>query len=231
MTVIRHVTLEEAAEPIAPEAGTIYVFEDRWKSRRELIEKRLAAHQGRFRSIFARKCLVSRPDAATARRFLEDNHVYGYAKCSYRYGLEYEGELVAVSTFSAPRPITRMINGRERIVSSYEWVRAASLPDCRICGGMGRLLKAFIDEVHPDDIMTYADREWSEGGVYEKLGFTRTAQLPPQKFLVDPSTMRRISCRKVERDRIRGLGEVSANAVTIYNLGSIKYVLTLLGRQ
>jgi hypothetical protein len=44
---------------------------------------------------------------------------------------------------------------------------------------MGKLLKAFIDEMHPDDIMSYADASWSNGDAYRKLGFTEE---PPKTF-------------------------------------------------
>ena len=50
---------------------------------------------------------------------------------------------------------------------------------------MGRLLKAFIREVGPDDIMSYADLEWSEGNVYEELGFRLEGKKGPVVFLVD----------------------------------------------
>lgn len=40
-------------------------------------------------------------------------------------------------------------------------------------GGMGKLLKAFIDDVEPDDVMSYADASWSDGDVYRKLGFSQ----------------------------------------------------------
>ena len=33
------------------------------------------------------------------------------------------------------------------------------------------MLKTFINEQKPDDIMTYAISDWSEGDVYRKLGF------------------------------------------------------------
>ncbi len=45
------------------------------------------------------------------------------------------------------------------------------LPDVRAIGGMGKMLQAFIDEVHPDDVMSYADTEWTDGDVYRRLGF------------------------------------------------------------
>ncbi len=88
------------------------------------------------------------------------------------------GELVAVATFSNARRWEK----QGRTVSSYEWVRYASLRDTRVVGGMGKLLKAFISDRHPDDVMTYAIstavpgravREGIEpdGNVFRKLGF------------------------------------------------------------
>lgn len=228
MVRFKHISLAEAAGNITPENGTMYIFEDRWRSCRGLIEKRMEAHQGRFRSIFARKCSVIKPDAETARRFLEANHVYGYAKCRYRYALVYDGEIVALSTFSAPRPMIRTVGGKQVTVQSYEWVRASSLPDCRVVGGMGKLLNAFVEDVHPEDIMAYADREWSDGDVYEKLGFVRVAETVPVEFYVDPVTFERFPLNKLGRDRAARNREVPEGAYFIRNLGSVKYIRTLI---
>ena len=131
-------------------------------------------------NIFARNCLVRRIAKPEAAAFLNDNHRLGDTSCRYRYGLFVErstgeneyaiepGTLVAVSEFSNAR---RWMKGEKR-VSSYEWVRYASLKGVRITGGMGKMLQHFIDEVHPDDVMTYADVSWPDGGdVYMKLGF------------------------------------------------------------
>lgn len=207
----------------------IHLYEDRWRGRQELVKARILAHLGRQRSIFARKCKVTKLSAEETASFLEANHIYGSARCKHRYGLRFADELVAVSTFSAPRPITRIVEGEERIVNSYEWVRFASLPQCRVVGGMGRLLKAFEDDVHPQDVMSYADREWSEGAVYERLGFHRTGDVPPVEFLVDTETWRRISTRKLSNDRsCRGLAVDGDRYVPVRNLGSIKYVKTMI---
>ena len=85
------------------------------------------------------------------------------------------GQLIAVATFSNARKWIK--EGKE--IRSYEWVRYASLPDLRVSGGMGRLLKTFINEVQPDDIMSYADLEWSEGRAYKALGFMEDAAKDP----------------------------------------------------
>lgn len=104
----------------------------------------------------------------------------GYARCQYRYGMFVErstgasesvyspGTLVAVSEFSGAR---RWLKG-DRKVSSHEWVRYASLKDLRIVGGMGKMLQTFIDDVHPDDVMTYSEPGSEDGGrAYRRLGF------------------------------------------------------------
>lgn len=143
---------------------------------REQIELRELAHKGVFRSVYARNCTVRRIDAATACDFLAKYHLIGPLKGRYRYGLFVEkpgrsglpeGTLVAVSVFSAARTWQK----EGRTVRSFEWLRAASLPDVRACGGMGKMLEAFVADTHPDDIMSYADASWSDGNVYSRLGF------------------------------------------------------------
>ena len=96
------------------------------------------------------------------------------------------GTLVAVATFSNARKWQK----GEKIIRSYEWTRYASLPGVRINGGMGKVLKAFIKEVQPDDIMSYADLEWSEGAVYEQLGFELEGYKTPVIFAVDSQWQR-----------------------------------------
>ncbi len=129
------------------------------------------------KTVFARNCCVRKIDKALADSFLSENHLFGTAASRYRYGLFIArngkhssqfpiGTLVAVALFSAPRNWTK--DGHR--VRSYEWVRYASLNDWRICGGMGKMLQHFIEEKHPDDIMTYAPAPF-DGAVYLKLGF------------------------------------------------------------
>ncbi len=137
------------------EGYPLIIAKDRWKSQRSMMEARLLAHLEIFSSVFARNCEVRKIEKADAQAFLTANHSYGYAACRYHYGL-YPGSMdrpVAVATFSNARRWIK--DGME--IRSYEWTRYASLPGMRICGGMGKMLKAFMNEVRPDDIMSYAD--------------------------------------------------------------------------
>lgn len=132
-----------------------------------------------LQTVYARNCEVRRIDRAVSSVFLDACHRMGSASCRYGYGLFIKrrtgaseavlpgGELVAVATFSSLRRWKKE-NG---VVASCEWIRYASLPGIRVVGGMGKLLDAFVEDVRPDDIMTYADLGWSDGASYRRLWF------------------------------------------------------------
>jgi hypothetical protein len=207
------------------EGYPIIIPEDRWKRQKNMMQARLLAHLELFSQAYARNCEVRRIDKNAARKFLSDNHSYGYAACKYHYGLFLKrhtghtrndipaGTLIAVATFSNARKWQK----GDRAIRSYEWTRYASLPHLRISGGMGRLLKAFIEEVKPDDIMSYADLEWSEGEVYRNLGFRPEPGKGPVMFLIDSETWSRIPVKP----------GITEGNLYFRNFGSNKYRLKL----
>ena len=229
----------------------LIITEDRWIRQREMMEARLLAHLETFSQAYARNCEVRRIEKAEAQEFLNKHHSYGDAACKYRYGLflkrhtghiaeeirsldcaqEEKGcimleekRLIAVATFSNARRWIK--EGQE--IRSYEWTRYASLPDLRVSGGMGKMLKAFIKDVQPDDIMSYADLEWSEGDVYERLGFTAEARKEPVMFEVDPLTWERRAIRKSQNNPEMAEGEPGmAGNMFFQNFGSCKFRLKL----
>ena len=215
----------------------IIITEDRWHARNVMMKARLLAHLHVFSPIYARNCEVRRIDRNVAREFLESWHSYGFSSCRHCYGLFFKrhtghnsriepaksegalqpGTLVAVGTFSNAR---RWKKG-EREIRSYEWTRYASLPSLRISGGMGKVMKAFIKDVDPDDIMSYADLEWSEGDVYEQLGFVLESMKAPVFFNVDMKDWSRKAVRP-EDGEAAGKG-----AVNFRNFGSAKFRMKL----
>ena len=232
------------------EGYPIIIPQDRWHRQRPMMEARLLAHMELFSQAYARNCEVRRIDKETAQRFLSENHSYGYAACKYRYGLflkRHTGHiaremgfldcarndsgggrlckvdtLIAVATFSNARKWIK--DGKE--IRSYEWTRYASFPDLRISGGMGKLLKAFIKEVQPDDIMSYADLEWSEGNVYKTLGFKEELSKDPVSFEIDPEIWVRRAIRRSPVEPGMTEGERTGN-IFYTNFGSRKLRLKL----
>ena len=90
------------------------------------------------------------------------------------------------------------------------------------------MLKHFIKETDPDDIMSYADLEWSEGNAYEMLGFKLEGVKKPVVFKVDASWER--SPVKTETTECTSLQE-TAGSLYFQNLGSNKYRLKLTDYQ
>lgn len=231
-------------------ADRLYLYEDRWWAARKMVQERIFARLERFRSVFARKCRVltgrNNPEfGEMVREFLERHHSYSSAKCRYRFALEYEGEIVAVATFSQGRPMVRKVESplqnvpREEqlnadivVFDSYEWVRYASLPGVRVVGGMGKLLNAFIEERlgkigydTPMEIMTYSDTEWSNGDVYLKLGFSYAGEREPVQYFVHKRNYTRLSQRLY--DKALQEGAHPDDFYTIYNKGSKKFLMQI----
>ena len=220
---------EEAFECIrfirSSEGYPLIITEDRWHRQKKMMQARLLSHLEVFTAAYARNCEIRRIEKAEAQEFLNAHHSYGYAACRYHYGLFLKrhtghtrndippGTLIAVATFSNARKWQK----GDRYIRSYEWTRYASLPHLRISGGMGRLLKAFIEEVKPDDIMSYADLEWSEGEVYRNLGFSQEPGKGPVMFLIDSETWGRIPVKP----------GITEGNLYFRNFGSNKYRLKL----
>ena len=63
---------------------------------------------------------------------------------------------------------------------SYEMIHCCAKRDGHVVGGISKLLKAFIRQHKPDDIITVVDREWgSADKSWHALGF-ETGESPPR---------------------------------------------------
>lgn len=263
LELIKRLSTDTGSQPLI-------ITEDRWRSQRNMMEARLLAHLEVFLPVYARNCEIRKIDKAEAAAFLEANHSYGDAACRYRYGMFLRrhtgwrslihlsnpdqeqnseqncnirevlkpGTLIAVAEFSNAR---KWIKG-EKIIRSYEWTRYASLPGVRINGGMGKMLKHFIKDVQPDDIMSYADLEWSEGAVYEQLGFTLEGRKEAVSFIIDCNTWERKAIRDSSPTHFTSVldsgcpqeeaeGAEKEDIRYFRNLGSNKYRLKLTDYQ
>lgn len=190
------------------DAGFIQLWEDVWRGKQAIVKSRIRALLGSYHSLPARVCQVRRIDKASTMGFLTENHLQGPLPGKYRYGLflperyfrllpehyPVSGRteiLVAVAVFSQPRTILRN-NTPHR---SYELIRSAGKLGFVIQGGLDKLLRAFEKDHQPDDIMTYADLDWSSGRTYRKLGFEALEVVSPNVFHLDPATGERIPQR------------------------------------
>lgn len=210
--------------PTEPIARYIHVDEDIWATQANLLLNRVAALAGQASRIYARDTVAARIDKDVALGFQQAHHLQVPLPGKYRFGLFHQGELVAISVFSGGR---KMADKREGY-RSFELLRFCHKQTVHVVGGFSKLLDAFQRVFDPGDIMTYADKDWSDGSIYEQMGFARVGETEPQLFWIDTRTLKRYH----ERALTPVLREATADHrrqqgyLPIYNSGSIKFVKT-----
>lgn len=158
-----------------------------WKS---IINNKLKINN----KIYARKCKILELCNKQKNDFLNINHLQGMDNSKIKLGLEYEGRLVSVMTFSKPR-----------FNKNYEWelVRFCNLLNYNVIGAASKLLKHFIKNHNPKTLISYADLRYSNGNLYKKLGFEFKKYTPPSYvYIKGDKVLSRFSCQKNKLSKI-----------------------------
>lgn len=205
----------------------IHLWEDVWYSRKVQVLNRLGSLAGKNKRIHGRKTKAVTLTKNQADLFLETNHIQGPALARHKYGLMHENELVAVATFSG----TRLMKQKSPGYRSSELIRFATKSGYTVSGGLSKLTRYFASAIKTNDIMSYADRDWSIGTGYASAGFTFDSLIPPSELWFDTSTSKRYFTHRLPKpsDDVANTPCV-ANAVRfikIFNTGNLKYILYL----
>ena len=205
----------------------IHIFENEWIEKQSIVKDRIKSALGIYdRRIYARKCVLKEIDSKTSNDFLEANHLQGSDHSSIRYGLYFENELVSVMTFGKPR-----FNKKY----DFELIRFASSLGVQVIGGASKLLVHFR-RGHSGSIISYANRRYSQGRIYESMGFKPVQSSNPNYFWIGKDAVfTRYQCQKHRLASLLGDGydaskSESGNMVgngfhRIYDCGNLVYVL------
>ena len=157
----------------------IHIFEDEWLDKsniwKSMLNNLLGLNENR---IFARKCKIKEVSMDESKNFLEENHLQGYCHSQIRYGLYYNNKLVSLMTFGK----TRHFIGNSS--HQFELLRFCNKLNTSVIGAASRLFKYFIKTVKPNNIVSYADKRWSNGNIYEKLRFHKYNESKPNYYYV-----------------------------------------------
>ena len=226
---------EKSLEYAARSIQLVHVWQDCWMLHRDIVYSRIAALSGSSVPIHARQTTIQRIKKEATRSFFALNHLQGPVNARYHYGLYYGGQLVAACSFSAGRTVTRNgVTGR-----SFELLRYANMLHHLVIGGIGKLTARFIQEVAPDDVMTYADLDWGTGKGYQTLNFVRTMTTVTQSFWIHPHKMIRYYPHRLppqlteafaQQNRFGNINDFLTDKgfFRIYNAGNLKYILNIL---
>ena len=197
------------------EIQLIHLWEDVFLSRKDQVLSRLKSLIGQNIKIHGRKTEVIRLSQKDADEFLNVNHLQFSVGAKYRYGLTVGGKIVAVACFSGLR---KMHNGIADYKSA-ELIRFANLLGTTVIGGFTKLLSHYIKLHKPNDVMSYADRDWSIGLAYERAGFTLIEATSPAAIIVEKNTLVRTFTHR--------LAEILKDDeyMEVFNTGNLKYIL------
>lgn len=160
----------------------IHIFENEFIYRLPIVKSRLKAlFKKQKYSIFARCCSVREITNKEKNRFLQKYHLQGNDTSSIKLGLYSNNRLVSVMTFSK----LRVALGQRHIHENYELSRFCSVGGFNVVGGASKLLAYFEKTYHPKKLVSYADRRWSAGQLYSKLGFTLDHFTPKNYWYFD----------------------------------------------
>lgn len=203
----------------------IHIFEDEWLDKQDIVKSRLKGLLGLNNVIYARHCECREVSSKDAMKFLNENHLQGAIGSTYRYGLYYEDKLVSLMTFGKSR-----FNKNE-----FELLRFCNVLWTSVVGGASKLFKHFA-VTHPEikEVISYADRRWSRGNLYEKIGFVKESISKPSYFyIVNGRRENRVNYQKhilvtQGYDKNKSEHEImkERGIYRIYDCGALKYRYT-----
>lgn len=204
----------------------ILIDESEWMIHQNIVKAKLKSIICKdIPSIYARNCQIKQIDAKQKNQFLNNNHIQGEDKSNVKLGLFNNNQLVAVMTF-----------GKPRFNDNYEWELIRYATSKRVIGGAGKLLKYFKDKYNPKSIITYADRRYSNGNMYQKIGFKlKEATKPNYYWTNNDIILNRYQTQKHKLSSLLGdkfnpkLSEkenmLANNFYQVFDCGNLVYVL------
>jgi hypothetical protein len=193
----------------------VQLWEDIWLNKKDQVLSRIISLLGKNKRLHGRKTRIETLDQARADSFLTKYHLQGSTKARYKFGLLYEDELVAVATFSG----TRLMKLKGSQYRSTELIRFACKSGITVRGGLTKLLSYYIGLLKPNDVMSYADRDWSYGNGYGAAGFVLDEVQEPSYLWLDLASLTRYFPHRMPEE------SQAANFVEIFNTGNLKYIL------
>lgn len=168
------------------------VHSHEWANKREIVESMIRSRIGKSgRRLMARKLELRTISSTLAKKFHEKNHVGGAGNPSVAYALCLGKKVMSVMSFARSR------------YEGYEWElnRFSHARDTSVAGAAGRLFKAFVKDVSPRSVVSFADLRWGSGRVYEKIGFSLVKLGPPTYWYFRddrPNRMSRMAFQKAK---------------------------------
>jgi len=206
----------------------ITIFSDEWMLKQDIVKARLKHILGvkNDNIIYGRKCVIKEISSKEKKKFLEDFHIQGSDNSVIKLGAFYNNKLVSVMTFSRGS----IAKGSKSEEGVWELSRFCSDYNYHIPGIASKMFMYFKKNYPWKKIFTFADRRWSDGNVYEKLGMKLTDKTKPNYWYTKNFIERihRFSLRKrpeEPKDIPEWVLRQKEGYSRIWDCGNLKYMI------
>jgi len=166
----------------------LHIYSHQWINKKEIVKSIILNKiNSTPYKLYARKCEIKKIDNMTEEKFLNKNHLQGYANSAIALGAFYEGELVALMSF-----------GKSRFESGkIELIRFAVKINNSIIGIASKLFKHYLNNYwDKTEIVSYCDISHFSGDLYKNLGFTEEGYSSPSYSYFHISNVNKIFSRQ-----------------------------------
>lgn len=195
-------------------------YSDEWLYKQEIVKSIIKSKLNLNKKIYARNCQKIIVSTTDKNLFLNENHIQGEDKSRIKLGLIYDNKLVCVMTFC-----------KSRFNKNYQWElsRFCTKKEYTIVGGFSRLLTWFREN-NSGNIISYADRRYSNGDVYLKNGFKLIKINPPSYYYTDKNYLHRYNRMGFQKKYTKATGTEYEKALEmgynkIFDCGTIGFGL------
>jgi hypothetical protein len=219
----RNYHLEKTERARSAGIRLIHIFEDEWNHKKEIVKEKIKSILGLYDGprIFARKCKIERClEKSVIDEFYNETHIQGACSYGSTYALRDENEnIVAMMSFKENFGRTELVRFSTKHL---------------VVGGFSKLFSSMVNELGISEIISFADRRWSVGSVYDKNGFKFLYETDPSYAYV--VNERRVNKRKFRKNLLeknlekfdKNLSELDntlENGIyRIYDCGLLKYI-------
>lgn len=158
----------------------LQIFLHEWEAKSEVIKSMIRTNTNSSQRMFARNLKFIELDKNIARTFFDENHLQGWLKCKYVFGLvDQMGEVYSAISF-----------GKSRFDQDcdYELLRFCNKLNHNVVGGFTKLMKNSEKILNFQSVITYSHRRLFTGKVYETFGFKHIRETKPGYFWYNKRT-------------------------------------------
>ena len=213
------------------------IWEDQIVNKPKIVESVLLSKLGLISNkIGARKCIIKEVPIKECNIFLNQNHIQGKTNSTIKLGLYYKDELVSVMTFSKQ---LKHGSKSQNNIGYWNLSRFCNKLYTNVIGSASKLLNYFINMYHPNNIISFASNDISNGNLYRTLNFNEDNHYTNAYWYINKKTLQRYHRTSFTKDNLKKLGFDIENKTEsqimnnlpfykIYDSGHIKFEMNFI---